>query len=92
MRAGRVGDRWHGPPVLPEPFLPNGAPGSWNSSESGHPGVFVDGDGQTYLFYQGNADHGHTWLLSCVRLGWKDDKPYVVTGADLFRDAAAVPK
>jgi long-subunit acyl-CoA synthetase (AMP-forming) len=28
-----------------KPFLPNGAPGSWNASESGHPGVFVDKDG-----------------------------------------------
>ena len=24
------------------PLLPNGAPGAWNSSESGHPGAFVD--------------------------------------------------
>ena len=75
-----------------EPFLPNGAPGTWNSSESGHPGVFVDGDGQTYLFYQGNNDHGHTWLLSCVRIGWRDDRPYVVTGPEPVRDAGAVPK
>ncbi|MCP4642675.1 MAG: family 43 glycosylhydrolase, partial [bacterium] len=37
-----------------EPLLPNGQPGEWNSSESGHPGVFVDDDGETYLFFQGN--------------------------------------
>ena len=75
-----------------EPFLPNGAPGTWNSSESGHPGVFVDSDGQTYLFYQGNNDHGKTWLLSKVRLGWKDDGPYVFADNDPTRDTSATPK
>jgi len=25
----------------------NGVPGTWNSSESGHPDIFVDDDGQT---------------------------------------------
>ena len=35
MRWERVGDL---------PFLPNGAPGAWNASESGHPSVFVDDD------------------------------------------------
>lgn len=75
-----------------EPFLPNGAPGTWNSSESGHPGVFVDRDRQTYLFYQGNSDHGHTWLLSSVRIGWKDNRPYIVTGTEPVRDASVVPK
>ncbi|MCL4402085.1 MAG: glycoside hydrolase, partial [Acidobacteria bacterium] len=59
------------------PFLANGKPGEWNSSESGHPGIFVDDDGQTYLFYQGNHDGGKTWLLSFVRIGWKDGWPYV---------------
>lgn len=61
----------------PEPFLANGQTGAWNSSESGHPGVFVDDDGQTYLFYQGNNDHGRTWLLSYVRIGWRDGWPVV---------------
>ena len=61
-----------------EPLLPNGKPGTWNSSESGHPGVFVDDDGQTYLFYQGNNDQGKTWFLSFVKIGWKDEKPYVM--------------
>jgi len=60
------------------PFLPNGNPGAWNSSESGHPGVFVDDDGRTYLFYQGNNDHGHTWLISMVELRWNGDTPYMV--------------
>ncbi len=61
------------------PFLPNGPAGQWNSSESGHPGVFVDDDGKTYLFYQGNPDKGKTWFLSVVEIGWNGDEPFVVT-------------
>ena len=57
------------------PFLPNGPPGSWNSSESGHPFLFQDEDGKDYLFYQGNDDHGRTWFLSVVPIIWKDGKP-----------------
>jgi predicted GH43/DUF377 family glycosyl hydrolase len=64
--------------LFQEPLLANGKPGTWNSSESGHPGVFVDDDGQTYLFYQGNNDKGKTWFLSRVKIGWKDEKPYVM--------------
>lgn len=63
--------------LFQEPLLPNGQPGEWNSSESGHPGVFVDDDGQTYLFYQGNHNRGATWHLSRVKIGWKDGKPFV---------------
>jgi hypothetical protein len=63
------------------PFLPNGKPGAWNSSESGHPSVFVDDDGQTYLFYQGNDDQGRTWRISYARLGWRDGRPVVVSDA-----------
>ena len=59
------------------PLLANGQPGAWNSSESGHPGIFVDDDGQTYLFFQGNNDRGRTWYISWVKLGWKDGRPYV---------------
>jgi len=59
------------------PLLAVGQPGSWNASESGHPGVFTDTDGQTYLFYQGNADKGKSWFLSKVKIGWKDDVPRV---------------
>lgn len=60
-----------------KPLLPNGKPGEWNSSESGHPGIFVDDDGEMYMFFQGNPDHGKTWLLSWVKIGWKDGKPYI---------------
>lgn len=61
-----------------EPLLPNGAPGTWNASESGHPGIFMDRDGQTHLFYQGNNDGGHTWWLSSVRVGWENERPVVM--------------
>lgn len=64
------------------PFIPNGPKGNWNSSESGHPGVFVDDDGRTYLFYQGNPDHGRSWFLSQVEIGWKGEIPYVVNIED----------
>jgi hypothetical protein len=61
--------------VSNKPLLPNGPPGSWNSSESGHPFCFTDDDGQTYLFYQGNNDHGKTWSLSCVKVQWNGATP-----------------
>ena len=61
-----------------KPLLANGASGQWNSSESGHPGLFEDADCQLYLFYQGNNDHGRTWFLSWVKLGWDGDKPRVI--------------
>lgn len=57
-----------------EPFLPNGAPGEWNASESGHPFAFTD-DAQTHLFFQGNSDMGHTWLLSRKRIVWVAGRP-----------------
>lgn len=60
-----------------EPFLTNGKPGEWNSSESGHPHIFEDADGRTYLFYQGNNDKGKTWYLSQKEVLWKKDKPYL---------------
>ena len=60
-----------------QPFLRNGAPGSWNSSESGHPGILAT-RGKTYLFYQGNSDHGKTYWISMVRILWKDGQPMPV--------------
>ena len=70
-------DGLHWPRLFLEPLLPNGQPGEWNSSESGHPGIFTDDDGQTSLFYQGNNDKGRTWFLSRVKIDWKDGKPIV---------------
>ncbi|OIN60160.1 family 43 glycosylhydrolase [Arsenicibacter rosenii] len=58
-----------------EPFLKNGAPGTWNSSESGHPHLFEDRNKRTYLFYQGNNDKGRTWLLSNEPVSWQGSKP-----------------
>ena len=60
-----------------QPLLPVGPKGSWRSSESGHPGLLVEDDGYTSLFYQGNPDHGRTWLISRVTLEWDADRPVV---------------
>jgi predicted GH43/DUF377 family glycosyl hydrolase len=58
-----------------KPFLTNGDPGTWNYSESGHPHLFKDDDGKTYLFYQGNKDNGKTWYLSNRQVKWHDGGP-----------------
>jgi hypothetical protein len=63
--------------ISSSPILPAGAPGSWNSSESGHPGVFVDADGATTLFFQGNSDNGKSWFLSSRRVLWNGAQPAV---------------
>jgi len=64
--------------VSDKPFLKSGAAGSWNESESGHPCIFEDNDGQTYLFYQGNNDHGKSWYLSNRKIGWNKKGPYLM--------------
>jgi beta-1,2-mannobiose phosphorylase / 1,2-beta-oligomannan phosphorylase len=69
----RDGVRWER--LFQEPLLRNGRPGEWNASESGHPGAFVDEDGQTWLFFQGNNDQGRTWYLSATRVDWRDGLP-----------------
>lgn len=61
--------------VSNRPLIPNGPPGSWNSSESGHPGIFKDADGSFHLFYQGNNDMGKTWFLSKVKVTWNQGVP-----------------
>ncbi len=58
-----------------KPLVPNGPPGSWNSSESGHPFLFQGDDGQDYLFYQGNHTRGKSWHLSVVPIDWNDGQP-----------------
>jgi len=60
-----------------KPFLTNGDPGSWNYSESGHPHIFKDDNGKTYLFFQGNNDNGKTWFLSNVEVKWNQNGPYL---------------
>lgn len=59
-----------------DPFLTNGNPGEWNSSESGHPHIFRDRDGKTYLFFQGNNNKGRTWYISKIKVGWNRKGPY----------------
>lgn len=61
-----------------EPFLANGKPGEWNSSESGHPHIFEAPDGRTYLFFQGNNNKGKTWFISQKEVFWEKDRPYLV--------------
>jgi len=61
--------------ISTEPILPNGKPGEWNSSESGHPYAFTDTDGQTYLFFQGNNDKGRTYYISKKKVLWDGDTP-----------------
>jgi beta-1,2-mannobiose phosphorylase / 1,2-beta-oligomannan phosphorylase len=59
-----------------QPFLANGKPGEWNSSESGHPSIFIDPlEGATWLFYQGNNDHGKSWYISRRRIDWDGHVP-----------------
>lgn len=66
--------------VCMEPFIPCGAPGAWNSSESGHPYAFRDPvTGKAHLFYQGSSDMGKTWYLSRVEIAFLDGKPVLVT-------------
>ena len=60
-----------------KPILANGQRGEWNSSESGHPGVFTDEDGRTYLFFQGNNDAGRSWFISMMEIRWHGDRPYL---------------
>jgi hypothetical protein len=57
-----------------QPFLANGKPGEWNSSESGHPHIFDDGK-RTFLFFQGNDDNGKTWWISNVEVFWEKKVP-----------------
>jgi hypothetical protein len=59
-----------------EPFLRNGKPGEWNSSESGHPAIFDDGD-RSFLFFQGNPDQGQTWWISNVEVFWNEKGPFL---------------
>ena len=57
-----------------QPFLANGKKGEWNSSESGHPHIFDNGR-TSYLFYQGNNDHGKTWYISNRKVNWDKTGP-----------------
>ena len=58
-----------------QPFLTNGKPGDWNSSESGHPHIFANPIGDDYLFFQGNNDKGKTWFISNLKVVWEKGVP-----------------
>lgn len=75
-----------------QPLLPCGKPDEWNSSESGHPGVFVDDDGRGYLFFQGNNDRGKTWFLSKMPLHFDGPFPYLVRPRDGHEFRLADPR
>ncbi len=75
------------PSLAGQPFFADGAAGTWNASESGHPGVFVDDDDQTYMFYQGNNDGGNTWYLSVLKIGWTSEEPFIKPGVVRIPDA-----
>jgi sucrose-6-phosphate hydrolase SacC (GH32 family) len=72
--CARSEDGLHWQRLSDQPVLPNGAPGTWNACESGHPFAFTDDDGSVHLFYQGNNDMGKTWYLSRLRMHWDDGK------------------
>ena len=69
------GIRWK--KLSDKPFLKSGKTGEWNSSESGHPHIFLDNNGRTYLFYQGNNNHGKTWHISNIEVFWNQDGPFL---------------
>jgi len=60
-----------------QPILPNGLPGSWNASESGHPFAFKDRDGSVSLFFQGNNDMGRSWYLARAGVTWSNGLPVI---------------
>jgi len=66
--VSKDGIRWKR--LSDEPLLRNGAPGTWNESESGHPCIFRDRKGKLHLFFQGNNTRGKNWILSSKRLKW----------------------
>ncbi|MBP3361290.1 MAG: family 43 glycosylhydrolase [Clostridia bacterium] len=66
--------------IFKQPFIPCGKEGEWNSSESGHPYVFRDDDGRTYLFYQGSSDMGKSWYISKVEIKFDEkNMPYILS-------------
>lgn len=73
VAVSRDGIHWER--LSDEPFLCNGKPGEWNESESGHPHIFTDKGGKTYLFYQGNRTKGRDWYLSQRRVTWHKGMP-----------------
>lgn len=84
-------DGIHWKRVKNNPFLSNGKPGSWNSSESGHPDIFRDKDGETYLFYQGNNDNGRSWYISKLKIDWSNGSPCIAS-SDVYTTTSVRPR
>lgn len=66
-----------------KPFLTNGKPGEWNESQSGHPHIFANPNGDDYLFSQGNKTNGKDWVLSNVEVAWENNLPKMESGNSL---------
>ncbi len=75
--VAKSSDGIHWTRLSDQPFLPNGKPGEWNSSESGHPHIFANPEGDDYLFFQGNNDNGKTWFISNKKVNWKAGIPEI---------------
>jgi len=75
--VAKSSDGVHWTRLSDQPFVANGKPGEWNSSESGHPHIFANPKGDDYLFFQGNNDNGKTWFLSNVKISWKNGNPEI---------------
>jgi predicted GH43/DUF377 family glycosyl hydrolase len=75
-------DGLHWQRLSEQPILPLGEEGEWNAGESGHPGVFVDDDGQAYLFFQGKAGQDKSYSLSKVKIKWEGANPYLIRPRD----------
>ncbi len=75
--VAKSNDGVHWTRLSDHPFLPNGKPGEWNSSESGHPHIFNNPKGDDFLFYQGNNDMGKSWLISNHKVIWENKRPVI---------------
>lgn len=73
--VAKSNDGIHWKRLSEDPFLANGKPGEWNSSESGHPHIFANPAGDDYLFFQGNNNMGKTWLISNYKVTWNNHLP-----------------
>jgi predicted GH43/DUF377 family glycosyl hydrolase len=73
--VAKSADGIHWARLFEHPFLTNGKTNEWNSSESGHPHIFANPDGSSWLFFQGNNDNGKTWYLSNKEIFWENNLP-----------------
>jgi hypothetical protein len=73
--VAKSADGVHWERISSQPFLANGKPGEWNESESGHPHIFANPNGDDYLFFQRNKTNGKDWYLSNVKVIWENSFP-----------------